>query len=98
MIKNAPIYANDFLKSEQPDFYLHLRTHNLMNQFVANQNQVAQRALSVGGTAVNFLASLFNSIFALITILIFTFFMVLEGPRWMRTFWKYQNPEKVEHP
>lgn len=96
LIKNAPGYANSFLNSNNPvsDY---LRHNDLMSRFSIDQGRVAQEALKYGGSIVGVVGSIFSSLFALITILTFTFFMVLEGPKIMTTFWHYQPKDKLEH-
>ena len=58
--------------------------------------QFSHQLLSYGGSAVGLLRELFGGIVAVVTVLILTFFMVLEGPRWIEVFWSYY-PEKTRH-
>jgi predicted PurR-regulated permease PerM len=56
--------------------------------------QFSNQILSFGGSAVGVLRSLFGGIVALITILLLTFFMVLEGPRWSELIWSHVPADK----
>lgn len=51
--------------------------------------QLSHQLLSFGGSAVLILRNFFGGIVAVVTVLILTFFMVLEGPRWIEVFWSY---------
>ncbi len=52
---------------------------------------------NTGGGVVKVFGSIFNSLFAFFTILVFTFFMVLEWPKMHELFWRYQDPQKRNH-
>ena len=96
LVKDAPTYADNFLNSN--NFIAnYLNTHDLGSQISKNQGQYFQNAVNYSGTALGVLGSIFNSIFGLITILVFTFYMVLEGPKLMAAFWKYQPDDKRAH-
>jgi predicted PurR-regulated permease PerM len=56
--------------------------------------QFSHQLLSFGGSAVSILKGVFGGIVAIVTTLLLTFFMVLEGPRWGRLFWRYQPASK----
>ncbi len=73
----------------------YLRTHDVGKLARENQDKILN-LLSTGGVA-NFFAGIFNSFFAFFAIIVFTFFMVLEWPRWHDAFWRYQDPKKREH-
>jgi predicted PurR-regulated permease PerM len=51
--------------------------------------QFSKELLSFGGSAVVIAKGFFGGVVALITVLLLTFFMVLEGPRWMDDIWRY---------
>ncbi|HEY2003527.1 MAG TPA: AI-2E family transporter [Candidatus Saccharimonadia bacterium] len=58
--------------------------------------QLSHQLLTFGGAGVMLLRDFFGGIVAIVTILILTFFMVLEGPKWIEVFWSYY-PEKTRN-
>jgi predicted PurR-regulated permease PerM len=58
--------------------------------------EFSRQLLNFGGSAVGVVSSIFGGIVALVTVVVLTFFMVLEGPRWIEVFWSYL-PEKTRH-
>jgi predicted PurR-regulated permease PerM len=63
----------------------HLNTADTANAV----QQFSKQLLSFGGSAVGVAKSLFGGVVALVTILLLTLFMVLEGPRWVELVWKH---------
>jgi predicted PurR-regulated permease PerM len=59
----------------------------------ANTNQALQQfskeLVNFGGSAVSVAGQVFGGIFAVVTVIILTYFMVLEGPGWVEAFWSY---------
>jgi predicted PurR-regulated permease PerM len=96
LIKNTPDYANDFLNSHNiiSDY---IRTHDLVGQVSQYQSQIASKTIVFGSSALGIIGSILSSLVALISILTFTFFMVLEGPKIMSVFWQYQPENKRAH-
>lgn len=62
-----------------------------------NSEKITNFATSTSGGVVSFFSGIFTSIFAFFTIIVFTFFIVLESPRWHEVIWRYQDPKKREH-
>jgi predicted PurR-regulated permease PerM len=56
--------------------------------------QFSKQLLSFGGSAVLIARGVFGGIVAGVTVLLLTFFMVLEGPRWTSLFWEYLPPAR----
>lgn len=51
--------------------------------------QFSSQLMSFGGSAVTITREFFGGIFAIGTIAVLTFFMVLEGPSWIEAFWAH---------
>lgn len=96
LIKNTPEYTNDFLNSHNA-ISDYIRTHDLMSQLSQYQGQIASKTVVFGSSALGIIGSILSSLVALISILTFTFFMVLEGPKIMSVFWHYQPESKKAH-
>ena len=92
LVQNFPGYWNEFLQSN--NFIARtMRDLNLPELVGKNQDKITG-ALSGAGSWVGGAAS---GLFALVTIFTLTFFMVIEGPKWLDTFWRYQTPERRKH-
>lgn len=73
-----------------------LNVPSITNALQRYSNQL----LSVGGSVAIVVRDLFGGIISVVTVLLLTFFMVLEGPRWTTGFWKYvpkKTQERWEH-
>jgi len=58
--------------------------YHLQDEIDKFSHQLSDRLGNIGGTAVSSAAKLGSSIFSVLTILVFTFMMLIEGPRWVR--------------
>ncbi len=96
LIINLPTYYRDFLENNNP-LSNYLQTVNLPQTLSLNSEKITNFATSTSGGVVSFFSGIFTSIFAFFTIIVFTFFMVLESPRWHEVIWRYQDPKKREH-
>lgn len=96
LIVNLPSYYRDFLDNNNP-LSNYLRTVNLPQTLSVNSEKLTSFATNTSGGVVNFFSGIFSSIFAFFTIVVFTFFIVLESPRWHEVFWRYQDAKKRDH-
>lgn len=67
---------------------------DLVERVQANQTRIAGQ---VSQASVGIAQSIFSGILATLTILVLTFFMSLEGPGWLNSFWKTQPAGKRAH-
>jgi predicted PurR-regulated permease PerM len=61
-----------------------IRKYHLQKQVNNFSGQLSDRLKNVGGTAFSTAQKVGSSAFSLVTILVFTFMMLVEGPRWIR--------------
>jgi len=61
-----------------------VQKYHLQNQVDKVSHQLSDRLGDIGGTAVSSIMKLGSSIFTVLTILVLTFMMLIEGPRWVR--------------
>jgi len=74
-----------------------VRKYHLQGQLDDVSNQLSERLKHVSGTAVSTVAKVGSSVFAVLTILVLTFMMLIEGPRWIRVFREMIPPERQKH-
>lgn len=84
-IKAAPGIVED-AKSENSDIGKFIRKYNLEEQVQKVSDQLGDRLKNAGGTAVTTAGKVGSSVFSVLTILVLTFMMLIEGPRWLRLF------------
>ena len=96
MLKNLPGYYSDFLSNDNPvsDY---LAKNDISNTLSLNGERITNFFTTASGGVVNVFTGIFSSIFAFFTIIVFTFFMVLEWPKFHDLFWRYQDPSKRSH-
>lgn len=81
---------NNFLQ----EYGLEDQLQNAVDNAKARATDMAQ---SVGSAFVSSVSNIFNGIIILLTILVLTFLMLIEGPRWVQRFWSiYINDERRE--
>jgi predicted PurR-regulated permease PerM len=84
-IKAAPRIVED-AKNDNSDIGKFVDRYNLESQVQNFSNELEDRLKSASGAAVSTVGKIGSSIFAVLTILVLTFMMLVEGPRWLRLF------------
>ena len=96
LIKNLPQYYQNFI-NDNNIVSNYLRNIDVPKNLAINGQSIANFFTSTGGGVSRVFSNVFGSIFAFISIIVFTFFMVLEWPKWHDVFWRYQDPKKRKH-
>lgn len=78
----APRLIRDF-RSQDSQTGRFIREHHLEKQVDTVSKQLSERLRHLGGSAFSSLQRIGNSVFSLLTILVLTFMMLVEGPRWV---------------
>lgn len=81
-VSAAPRLIRDF-RSQDSETGRLVRKYHLQNQVNSFSQQLSDRLKHVGGAAFSTLQTVGSSIFALLTILVLAFMMLVEGPRWI---------------
>ncbi|MEK7600063.1 MAG: AI-2E family transporter [Patescibacteria group bacterium] len=79
----APRLVSDF-RSQDSETGRFIREHHLEKQVNTVSTQLSDRLKNVGGSAFSTAQKVGGSVFSLLTILVLTFMMLVEGPRWLR--------------
>jgi predicted PurR-regulated permease PerM len=82
-VNAAPNLVRDFRSQDSQTGNL-IRRYHLQDQVDTVSNQLKARLQHIGGTAFNTAQRIGSSVFSLLTILVLTYMMLLEGPRWAR--------------
>ncbi|HEU4914265.1 MAG TPA: AI-2E family transporter [Candidatus Saccharimonadales bacterium] len=84
-IAAAPGIIED-AKSGNSDIGRFIRQYNLEDQVQKFSDDLGDRLKGAGSAAVSTAGKVGSSVFSVLTILVLTFMMLIEGPRWLRLF------------
>lgn len=84
-IRTIPTLANQ-VRDENTEAGRLVAKYNLQDDIDKFSGQLSERLGNIGGTAVSSLQKLGSSVFTILTVLVLTFMMLIEGPRWSRFF------------
>ena len=93
LIKSLPNYYKEFLNSDTI-------IANYLNKIDLNSlaaNWQDKYVSSAGNSTLGIFGSIIGGIVGFITIITLTFYMILDGPRWIDIFLRYQPANKREH-
>lgn len=74
-----------------------VKHYHLQGQVSTISSQLAERLKHFSGSAVSTITSVGTSIFALITVLVLTFMMLIEGPHWLAVISEFFPVKKQEY-
>ncbi len=77
------------LKIEDSSFARFVRQHNLNDQLDSVAGNVQNRLTGLRWTALTTAANIGTTLIAIITVLVMTFMMLVEGPYWRQRFWEF---------
>ncbi len=83
LIAQAPHLIDEF-RNQDGSIGNFIRKYHLGSQVTAISNQFGSRAHNIGGNAFTTLSAVGSSVFALLTVLVMTFMLLVEGPRWVK--------------
>jgi predicted PurR-regulated permease PerM len=95
-IDAAPQLVED-VRNENTTLGRFVRRYNLEDQVDKFSGQLSERLKNVTGTAVSTFTRITSSIFSVLTILVLTFMMLIEGPRWLDFFRRLIPDEREPH-
>jgi predicted PurR-regulated permease PerM len=84
-IKAAPELVSD-VKDEDSDIGKIIARYNLEEQVDSFSEGLSKRLKNSGSAAVSTAGKVGSSVFSVLTILVLTYMMLIEGPRWLRLF------------
>lgn len=96
LLNNLPGIIDSLDTADNPIAEL-ARRFDLVDSLRQSQQQIVDQLSSAGGPIVNVLSRVFDSTIALLTVLVLTFFMLVEGPDWLEKFWKIQPKSRRKH-
>ena len=88
----VPDYLNDLTKGRGRLGFLQTKYHLVDKAREALNNGGASKLFGVSGTALALAKGIVNVVLATVTIAFMTFFMLLEGPKWVESFFSLLEP------
>jgi predicted PurR-regulated permease PerM len=95
-IKEAPVLVEQ-LKDENSSMGKIVKKYKLQGQVNKLSDQLGSRLKNISGSAVTTITRVGSSIFAMLTVLVLTFMMLIEGPRWIKFARRLMPDEKEPH-
>lgn len=96
LVESVPAFVGD-LRNENSEVGRLIDRYNLQSQVETFTEDLQSRAKDAAGTAVTVLGGIASSTFAVLTVLVLTFMMLVEGPRWRRVGEQLVPEEHREH-
>jgi predicted PurR-regulated permease PerM len=96
LVHDLPRYA-DRLDHSHNVVVVYIKEQGWLDDLRSNQSQLLSHLSGITSSAPDLLRGIFSSIAALLTTLVLTFFVLMEGPGWLEAFWQYHPPSKREH-
>jgi len=93
-INAAPAYVSS-VRDENSGVGRFVRRYHLQDQVDKVSDEVGERLKGLGGTGIHTVTRTASSVFSVLTVLVLTFMMLIEGPRWI-SFAKRLVPESEE--
>ncbi len=95
-ISVAPQLVED-LRSEDSALGQFVRRYNLEEQVDNLSDELSDRLGNISGTAVSTVTRLSSSVISTVTVLVLTFMMLAEGPKWVKLFKKLVPEDNRSH-
>lgn len=99
-VQNFPTYVEDASsqKSALSDFIVRYDLEDEVDKFARDASSQASLLIGgVGGSLVVGLSSVLSGALTLLTVLVLTFLMLIEGPKWVQRAWGlYRDPHRLE--
>jgi predicted PurR-regulated permease PerM len=96
LLGSLPSITNSIANGHNP-ISSFLRQYNLIPQLQTNQERIASAVSAVGGSALDFIKVILTSLITTVTILVLTFFMLVEGPKWIELVRRAGSQTRLEH-
>ncbi len=96
VVEKAPTYINAIETSDSRQAEL-ARKYNIPDTLEGIYERQSSRVTEISGPVFTTAKRVISTVAALLTVLVLTFFMVVEGPAWLERFWMLQSEEKRKH-
>lgn len=96
LVETAPSLVDD-LRNENTEIGGLIKRYNLQGQVDSFSDDLTNRLQDIASSSASILASIGSSTFALLTVLVLTFMMLVEGPRWVRICEQLVPDHRREH-
>jgi predicted PurR-regulated permease PerM len=96
LFHNVPGYTRDLSRpgTFTGDF---VNRFDLIRKIQDSQSEVISRLTSASGSFVSIVVGVFSSLIAVLSILGLTFFMLMEGPAWIKAIWEIVPDDRRRH-
>ncbi len=86
LIENFPKYIQEIENGR--DFVSEfVREYQLQGQLEKLQAELSNRYADIAGSVIDIVGGVFNNVASILTVMIVAFFMLVEGPAWIKRYW-----------
>ena len=96
LVDNLPAYTSSLTTSSNV-VGQSIRKYDLVSRVKSDQAQLVRQVTQFSGSFLSVLRAIFSSLAATVTVLGLTFFMLLEAPGWIETFWLHYRTGERAH-
>lgn len=94
-VDQIPISVEDFRNNDSPIVEF-IQTHNLTNAYTQSISDIKDNLGSVTNRAFSLATLIGSGLVSVITVLVMTFMMLIEGPRWLARYYTMISSKKLE--
>lgn len=94
-VRTLPTTVSDFDNQDTP-LVRFVKERNLTDEYTQFVSSVKDNLLSAGNRAVDTVSAIGGALISIITVLVLTFMMLVEGPAWLERFWELQPESKLK--
>jgi len=94
-VDDLPTYIED-IRTGEGFISETIRDFNLDDELVDIQSNLSDVLGSANSVLINGISAVGTFLFQLVTVLVLAFFMLIEGPTWLKHFWETQSPKNRE--
>ncbi|MBI3983741.1 AI-2E family transporter [Candidatus Microgenomates bacterium] len=96
LVNDFPTYI-DSLETSDTFIARTARKFGVADDLRISKDEIAQNLSRAGNPLLTALKRITSSLVSILTVLVLTFFMLVEGPRWLTNFWALQPRGKEDH-
>jgi predicted PurR-regulated permease PerM len=95
-VQNAPSAISDLKTGNSPAARF-VQRNNLQDDIDSLSEEIAARTQNVQEPVVATAGKIGSALLSLITVLVLTFMVIVEGPSWLKRYWNFLSPTKRAH-
>lgn len=92
-VNNIPAYMNDLKDTDSPVGHI-IDKYNLQDDIDRNVDKIQENSSAIASNIIGRVGEFTNSFVRVVTILVLTFLMLVEAPRWQAIYWGFYHNDR----